>query len=102
MNKAIDTSEYKEYMTVQETEAVHKLALNPTYANVPLNELITIALSSRIVEIGAKMAQKANEKIQNTSLPSANNGNGTTGTKDVSQMTDAEYAEYRKTLPGIQ
>lgn len=51
VNKAIDKSEYKEFMSQAEIDKVHKLSLDPKYSQVPFDSLIIMSLAGRMPEI---------------------------------------------------
>jgi hypothetical protein len=101
VNKAINASEYSKYMTPAEKDSVHKLSLNPSYAQLPYKDLITLSIAGRMTEISASIAKEASEKINNTQIPQAGSNTTNSNKKDVNSMTDAEYAEYRKTELGL-
>jgi hypothetical protein len=88
-------------MTPEEKDSVHKLSLDPKYAQLPLDDLVVLSLKGRVTQIGAEMAKKASKKINDTRLPTQGSSTGTPS-KSVTDMTTEEYAEYRTNVLGIR
>ncbi len=55
-------------------DKVHEMALDPAYANIPLNQLVILALGDDILTIASQLSTKAKEKIDESKIPSSGGG----------------------------